>query len=70
MSEEQTKRLKLMRTWLVGTFIIVAAAVALYGGFFTGLAILGQPGYWLIVGITGGLAIGVYYIERWRLTRP
>jgi len=69
MTEEQTKRLKLMRTWLVGTFLIVVIAVALYGSVFGGTAIFRESGYWLIVGITGVLAVVVYFIERWRLTR-
>ena len=69
MSEEQTKRLRLMRIWLFGTFVIVAAAVAVYGGFFTGVFILQSTGYWLIVGITAVLCVAVYFGYQWWLRR-
>ncbi|MGH2592717.1 MAG: hypothetical protein ACRDGG_04325 [Anaerolineae bacterium] len=69
MTEEETQRLNLMRIWLTGTFLIVAVAVALYGGLFAGLAIFRESGYWLIVGTTGVLAAALYFGYRWWLQR-
>lgn len=36
MDEDKVKRLKVMRFWLVGTFIIVWIAITAYIGIFTG----------------------------------
>lgn len=69
MTEEQTKLLKLMRFWLFGTFIIVFAAVTVYAGTLTGLAIMKETGYWLIVGITAGLCLVWYFGYQWWLKR-
>ena len=69
MSEEHTKRLRLMRVWLFGTLVIVAAAVAVYGGLFAGVAILLSTGYWLIVGITAVLCVAAYFGYQWWLKR-
>ncbi len=69
MSEDHTKRLKLMRIWLIGTFVIVAVAVALYGSIFAGAAIIRESGFWLIVGITGALCVALYFGYQWWLKR-
>lgn len=62
MSEDQKKRLNLMRFWLFGTFVIVFAAVTIYIGMFTNQDWLeALRSGWLIWGIVGVLCIVWYY---------
>lgn len=67
--EEKTKLLKLMRFWLFGTFIIVYAAVTVYAGMWVGLEILRELNYWLIIGVTAVLCVGLYFGYQWWLGR-
>lgn len=69
MSEQQTKTLKLMRFWLFGTFIIVFAAVTVYAGMLTGMAILRELNYWLTIGVTAVLCVASYFGYQWWLKR-
>jgi hypothetical protein len=68
---DKDKMLRLMRYWLVGTFIIIYAAATIYvgGALGTGLAILGELNYWLAILITAVLSFGAYYLYKWYLER-
>lgn len=58
MTDEQKKKIKLMRFWLFGTFIIVWTAVTAYAGVYTGLAIFREPNYWIIIIVAAIACIG------------
>ena len=60
--EQKAKRIKLMRYWLFGTFVIVFAAITTYIGLFTNrnafLALqIGLP----VWGVTGILCVVIFY---------
>ena len=70
MDEDKVKRLKVMRFWLFGTFVIVWASITMYIGLFTGsdwVAALkaGFP----IWGIIGVACIVWYVVYLWWLRR-
>ena len=71
MKDQETK-LKLMRYWLFGAFLIIFVAALVYiGGVLgTGLMILGQLNFWLALIIAAILFIAVYYIYKWYLNKP
>ncbi|MBI3361611.1 MAG: hypothetical protein HY023_10945 [Chloroflexi bacterium] len=69
MTDDKTKMLKLMRFWLFGTFVIVYAAVTVYAGYFVGLEIMKQTGYWIIIGVTAVMCVAVYFVYVWWLNR-
>ena len=62
--KDKESMLKLMRFWLFGTFIILFAAVTIYVGMMTGMAILGQFQFWLAFIIAAVLCIVWYYIYK------
>lgn len=68
--DNETK-LKLMRFWLFGTFLIIFAAVTVYIGVVigAGMSIFGDLNYWLAIGATAVLTILWYYLYRWILNR-
>ncbi len=68
---EKDKMLGLMRFWLFGTFVIVFVATTIYtgGALGLGLAIFGQPNFWLAMGLTAVLCVIWYYIYSWYLNR-
>lgn len=65
------EKLKLMRFWLFGTFVIVFAAVSVYvGGVLkTGLLIFTQTRFWIAMLIVAVLCIAWYYIYKALLSR-
>lgn len=66
--EVNKKLLNLMRFWLVGTFIIVFAAITVYLGMFAGWsqALLSGLPIW---GITAVLCVVMYFVYVWYLNR-
>ena len=68
---EKEKMLGLMRFWLFGTFIIIFVAAAVYtgGAVGLGLAILGQPNFWIAMALTAALCVVWYYIYRGYLNK-
>jgi hypothetical protein len=62
--EVKQKRLRLMRFWLFGSFLIIWAAVTAYIGIFTGNAmgafVAGLP----IWGVAGVAAIVLYFVYK------
>jgi hypothetical protein len=70
MTPEKEKLLKLMRFWLVGTFIIVWASITLYIGLFTSRDwLLALRHGFPIWGIVAGLCIIWYFGYKAWLTR-
>ncbi len=69
--KDQEKKLKLMRYWLFGAFLIIFVAALVYiGGVLgTGLLILGQLNFWLALIIAAILFIASYYIYKWYLNK-
>jgi hypothetical protein len=67
MSEETTKLLNLMRFWVFGTFLIIAAAVIVAGFFIPGL--FKEMFYWLGLIIAAVLCVVWYYAYKWWLGR-
>ncbi len=69
--KDQEKKLKLMRYWLFGAFLIIFVAALVYiGGVLrTGLLILGQLNFWLALIIAAILFIAFYYIYKWYLNK-
>ena len=58
------KKLKMMRFWLFGTFIIIFAAATIYVGMFTGTAIFADFRYWLSMGIAAVLCVVAFFIYK------
>ena len=69
--DDKTTKLKLMRFWLFGTFIIIFAAATVYvgGAVGTGLSILSELNYWLAMLVAALLCVAWYYIYKWYLNR-
>jgi len=67
MSDENTKLLNLMRFWLFGAFIIIAAAVIVAGFFIPGL--FSELNFWLGLAIAAVLCLIWYYIYKWWIGR-
>jgi len=65
------KKLKLMRFWLFGTFLIIFIAATTYvgGALGTGLLIFGQVRFWLAFIITAILCVAAYYVYKWYLEK-
>ena len=62
MSEEKIRMLKLMRFWLFGIFIIIAAVVIMMGFFIPGLR--GELFYWLGLLFTAVLCFVWYFVYK------
>jgi uncharacterized membrane protein YvlD (DUF360 family) len=60
----EDKKLKLMKFWLFGTFVIVIAAVTIYLGMFAGLSLFSEWRYWLVVVIAAVLSIGSFFLYQ------
>ncbi len=67
MAPENEKKLKLMRFWLVGIFVIVWVAITLYIGMLTGWWQAIKSGF-PIWGITAVLCVVCYYGYKYWLT--
>ena len=66
---DDEKKLKLMRFWLFGTFIIIFAAATVYVGQFTGTAVFGEWRYWLAMGIAAVLCVGSFFLYKALISR-
>ncbi len=69
-AQEQEKKLKLMKFWLVGTFAILFAAFTFYFGVVakvlgvvanTGGSVFGNMYYWLFIAIIAVLTVAVWF---------
>lgn len=69
MTPETEKKLKLMRFWLVGVFIIVWAAITIYIGMLVGNWWWAIQSGFPIWGITAVLCVIAYFGYRAWLTR-
>lgn len=69
--QDKDKKLRLMRFWIFGSFVIIFAAAAVYvgGAVGTGLAILGELNFWLAFIIAAALSVAAYYLYKWYLER-
>lgn len=67
MSEEKTEMLSKMRYWLIGTFLLLAAAIVTVGLIIPGL--LGQPLYLLGLLVAAALTVIWYFGYRMYLER-
>ncbi|MGD2252682.1 MAG: hypothetical protein PVF70_07185 [Anaerolineales bacterium] len=67
MSEETAKKLKLMRFWLIGAFLIILVAVILIALYVPGL--MGQLYYWLGLVIAAAIFTIVYFIYKLIISR-
>lgn len=63
---DNEKKLNLMKFWLFGSILLIFVATIVYigGAWGTGLAIFGVPQFWLSMGISVILAVGVYYAYK------
>ncbi len=70
MDEDKVKRLKVMRFWLFGTFVIVWASITMYIGLFTGADwVAALKAGFPIWGIVGAACIVWYVGYLWWLRR-
>lgn len=60
----EDKKLKLMKFWLFGTFVILVAAISIYLGMFAGLSLFAEWRYWLVVVIAAVLSIGSFFLYQ------
>jgi hypothetical protein len=69
--EEISKKLSLMRFWLLGAYIIILVAVTVYliAGIGLGAAVLREINYWLAWVIVAVLFVAAYYGYKWYLNR-
>lgn len=68
-ADEKTKTRKLMRFWVIGTFIITFVAVTVFAGTITGFLILKEPLYWIMMIIAGLASAAVLVFYEWWLKR-
>ena len=61
---DDDKKLKLMRFWLFGTFVIVFTAATVFVGQFTGLAIFSDWRYWVSMIVTAVLCVGAFFVYK------
>jgi hypothetical protein len=67
MAEEKASRLKMMRFWLIGVFLIILAADITVGFIFPQL--LRELYFWLGLIIAAVLVAAWYFIYKWWLGR-
>jgi Mn2+/Fe2+ NRAMP family transporter len=60
----EDKKLKLMKFWLFGTFVILVVAISIYLGMFAGLSLFSEWRYWLVVVIAAVLSIGSFFLYQ------
>ena len=63
------KKLKLMKFWLFGTFVILVTAITIYLGMFAGVSLFSEWRYWLGVVIAAVLSIGSYFLYQGMLNK-
>ena len=67
MTEQEGSNLKLMRFWLVGVFVIIAAAMITMGFVIPGL--IRETLFWVSLLATAVLTLVWFYIYRWWVAR-
>ena len=67
MTEHEDNSLKLMRFWLVGVFVIVAAAMITMGFVIPGL--IRETFFWLGLLAAAVLTVIWFYFYRWWIAR-
>jgi hypothetical protein len=67
MSEENAKRLRVVRFWLIGVFLIILAALVSFGFIFPDL--FGELYFWLGIIAAAILFIAYYFLYRWWISR-
>jgi hypothetical protein len=67
MADDKSKLLRLMRFWLIGTFLILLAAVLIVGLQIPGL--FSEPRFWIGVGVIAVLCGAWYFIYKWYIGR-
>jgi len=61
MDQDTEKKLRLMRFWLFGSFILVFTVITLYVGLWIGTAILGVWQYWVSM-VGAALVFAGFYL--------
>ena len=71
MSEDTPKRLRVMRFWLIGVFLIILAALLTIGFVFqgAGLALFRELYFWLGLIIAAVLIVAWYFLYKWWIGR-
>jgi asparagine N-glycosylation enzyme membrane subunit Stt3 len=67
MSEDTSKRLRVVRFWLIGVFLIILAALIAFGFVFPGL--FTEIFFWLGPIIAAVVFIAFYFLYKWWLGR-
>jgi hypothetical protein len=69
--EDIAKKLRLMRFWLFGAYVIILVAFTVYavGVLQLGAGFLGEINYWLTWIILAVLFVAAYYGYKWYLNR-
>jgi hypothetical protein len=67
MSEDAAKRLRVVRFWLIGVFLIILAALIAFGFVFPDL--FGEIFFWLGPIFAAVLFIVFYFLYKWWLGR-
>ena len=67
MEEDKAGRLRMMRFWLIGVFLIILAADITIGIIFPGL--LRELYFWLGLIVAAVLVVAWYFIYKWWLGR-
>ncbi len=67
MSEDTAKRLRVVRFWLIGVFLIILAALIAFGFVFPGL--FSELYFYLGIVFAAVLFIVFYFVYRWWLGR-
>jgi hypothetical protein len=67
MAEDKDSRLRMMRFWLIGVFLIILAADITIGFIFPGL--LRELYFWLGLIVAAALIVAWYFIYKWWLGR-
>ena len=57
-------KLRMMRFWLFGTFVILFAAITAYFGYIAGLAIFKNLYYWIFIVVAAVLCVAGFYIYK------
>ena len=64
-ASDKTKARKLMRFWVIGTFIITFVSITMYASFITGFRIFAEPLYWIMIVIAGLASAAVLAFYEW-----
>jgi magnesium-transporting ATPase (P-type) len=62
-------KLKMMRFWLFGTFVILFAAITVYFGYIQGISVFTNLYYWIFIVVALVLCVAGFYIYKGYLGR-